>query len=164
MTPVRDDRAAALPTWLRRAASTHRTHVLGALAALVIIAAPVPPQLRKPVERQVSVEAASFAFTPAVIRVNRGDRVTLDLIATDMVHGLYLDGYGIDVTAEPGKTETLTFVADRAGTFRFRCSVTCGALHPFMIGRLHVGSNTLLWRASALALLAIAVGFAESRR
>jgi hypothetical protein len=32
--------------------------------------------------------------------------------------------------------------------------VTCGALHPFMIGKLQVGPNTWLWRAIALTVLA----------
>ena len=53
---------------------------------------------------------------------------------------------------------TLTFVADHAGSFRFRCSVTCGPLHPFMIGKLYVGPNWTLLRGSALAVLAAVAG------
>jgi hypothetical protein len=67
----------------------------------------------------------------------------------------YLDGYDLNVIAPPGQTAHLTFVADRAGDFRFRCSVTCGALHPFMIGKLNVGPNWLLYRAAGLALLGV---------
>ena len=48
---------------------------------------------------------------------------------------------------------SLAFVAQRAGMFRMRCSVTCGSLHPFMIGKLRVGRNELLWRAAALTVL-----------
>ena len=51
----------------------------------------------------------------------------------------------------------MSFVADQAGTFRLRCSIPCGALHPFMIGTLHVGKNELLWRGLALAMLAAVV-------
>jgi hypothetical protein len=36
--------------------------------------------------------------------------------------------------------------------------VTCGNLHPFMIGKFYVGQNTLLWRASALILLIVGFG------
>jgi hypothetical protein len=43
-----------------------------------------------------------------------------------------------------------------SGTFRFRCSVTCGPLHPLMIGKIQVGDNALLWRAGGLAVLAVA--------
>jgi heme/copper-type cytochrome/quinol oxidase subunit 2 len=49
-------------------------------------------------------------------------------------------------------------VADRSGSFRLRCSVTCGALHPFMIGKLNVGSNDLLWRAIGLGMLVMIAG------
>jgi heme/copper-type cytochrome/quinol oxidase subunit 2 len=51
------------------------------------------------------------------VDVNRGDEVTIELVATDVVHGLYLDGYELEMRAEPGQTVRLTFVADRAGTF-----------------------------------------------
>ena len=102
-------------------------------------------------DRHFRIEASSFQYTPEAIHVNPGDHVTIDLVSTDVVHGLYIDGYDLNVTADPGQTATLSFVADRAGSFRFRCSVTCGALHPFMIGKLNVGSNDLLWRAIGLA-------------
>ncbi len=107
--------------------------------------------------RTIRIEASQYQFAPGMVHVNRGDLVTLELVATDVVHGLYLDGYGLQMTADPGQTERLTFVAGRSGTFRFRCSVTCGAMHPFMIGKLRVGHNPLLWSGTGLVLLA-AVG------
>lgn len=108
----------------------------------------------KPMNRHFRIEASSFRYSPATIAVNAGDHVTIDLVSTDVVHGLYVDGYDLQVTADPGRTASLSFVATRAGMFRFRCSVTCGSMHPFMIGKLHVGRNDLLWRAISLALLA----------
>jgi heme/copper-type cytochrome/quinol oxidase subunit 2 len=108
--------------------------------------------------------ASSFQYAPAIVRVQPGDRVTLELVSTDVVHGLYLDGYDRRVSADPGQTARLTFVADRTGTFRFRCSVTCGPLHPFMIGKLVVGTNWLAWRAVGLAILAAAAGLFGVRR
>lgn len=109
-------------------------------------------------ERTVRIEAGQFQYNPGVVSVNAGDRVTLEVVATDVVHGLYVDGYDLQVTADPGQTARLTFVADRPGTFRFRCSVSCGALHPFMIGKLRVGNgygnSHFLWRGLGLALLA----------
>ncbi len=125
------------------------------LAALAIAFLPSPPSAAAPVDRHIRIEASSFEYAPATIQVNPGDTVTIDLVATDVVHGLYLDGYGLNLTADPGQTSTLTFVADRPGSFRFRCSVTCGPLHPFMIGKLNVGINWLLWRAVGLAVLAL---------
>jgi heme/copper-type cytochrome/quinol oxidase subunit 2 len=83
--------------------------------------------------------------------------VTITLVPEDVVHGVFVDGYDVDIRAEPGKPATATFTADRMGKFRFRCSVSCGAMHPFMIGELVVGPNIPFWRAVA-ALLVVTVG------
>lgn len=115
-------------------------------------------------EHIVHIEASQYRFDPGVVRVDRGDTVTIELAATDVVHGLYLDGYDLQLTADPGQPARLTFVADRAGTFRFRCSVSCGAMHPFMIGKLQVGSNSLFWTGMVLALLATAAALTLPRR
>jgi heme/copper-type cytochrome/quinol oxidase subunit 2 len=125
------------------------------LLALAVIFAPLPGSTAVSATRTIHLNARSFAFSPAIVQVNPGDEVTIELTAADVAHGLYLDGYDLELMAEPGQTAVLTFTADKPGTFRFRCSVTCGALHPFMIGKLRVGTNTLLWRGMALALLVI---------
>src|SRR5512139_998950 len=138
--------------------------ILIGLLALAIVVMPDPIVLAAPAEQHFRIEASSFQYTPEAIHVNPGDHVTIDLVAADVVHGLYLDGYDLNVTADPGQTATLSFVADRSGSFRFRCSVTCSALHPFMIGKLNVSSNDLLWRAIGLGVLAmIAAGWAVRR-
>ena len=87
--------------------------------------------------------------------MNAGDKVTIELVSHDVVHGLYVDGYNIFVEADPGQTATLSFIADKSGSFRFRCNVTCGAMHPFMIGKLTVGSNDWLYRSIGLAAIAL---------
>jgi heme/copper-type cytochrome/quinol oxidase subunit 2 len=132
------------------------------LAGLVVAFAPLPvppitPQERmlRPGSAQVfEIDAGQFAYSPSEIHVNPGDTVTFQLISTDVAHGLYVDGYDVSVEAHPGQSATLTFTADKPGSFRFRCNVTCGAMHPFMIGRLVVGSNEWLFRSLGLALLA----------
>jgi len=126
-----------------------------ALAVLMVAFAPLPQVQTTPSEHTFRIKAHSFEFSPAEITVNKGDQITIELTSLDVVHGLYLDDYGLQVKADPGQTEILTFTANRSGTFRFRCSVTCGDLHPFMIGKLHVGANLLFWRGSGLAVLAI---------
>ena len=55
-------------------------------------------------------------------------------------------------------------LADQRGKFRYRCSVSCGPLHPFMIGELIVGPNVPLWRAIGVALVALAGLFASINR
>ncbi len=124
------------------------------LAAILVAFAPLPVRAAGPAQRSFRVEASQFAYQPAVLRVNPGDTVTLEIVSTDVVHGLYVDGYGVSTTADPGQTARLTFTADRPGLYRFRCNVTCGALHPFMIGELQVGADTGVYRALGLTALA----------
>ncbi len=116
------------------------------MASLTVAFAPLPITPTTSTDRFFHVDAESFAYSPAVLRVNSGDRVTIKLASTDVVHGLYVDGYDLNMTADPGQPATITFIADKSGTFRLRCSVTCGALHPFMLGKLHVGTNFLFLR------------------
>jgi nitrous-oxide reductase len=128
------------------------------IAGLLVAFIPLPIPRDEPTIRIFHVDASSFAFSPAELKVNPGDQVTIELTSSDVVHGLYLDGYDLKISADPGQTAELTFIADQAGSFRFRCSVTCGDLHPFMIGKLHVGPNLLLWRGAGLAILAALAG------
>jgi heme/copper-type cytochrome/quinol oxidase subunit 2 len=125
------------------------------MAGLVVAFAPLPVQSIAPQERTFRIDAVQYSYSPSDIQVNPGDTVTFELVSTDVVHGLYVDGYGVSVEADPGQTATLTFTADTPGSFRFRCNVTCGAMHPFMIGRLTVGTNHWLYRAIGLAGLAV---------
>jgi heme/copper-type cytochrome/quinol oxidase subunit 2 len=127
-------------------------------AALLVAFTPLPFPKNEPIHRIFHVDSRSFAYTPQELTVNQGDLVTINLTSSDVVHGLYLDGYDLEISTDPGQTNELTFTADRTGSFRFRCSVTCGDLHPFMIGKLQVGSNLLLWRGAGLAILAALAG------
>lgn len=123
-----------------------------------MIFAPIPASASTPAEHIFHIEASRFEYSPAVLSVNPGDKVTIELVSTDVVHGLAIDGYDLSTTADPGQAARLTFTADRQGSFRFRCTATCGNLHPFMIGKLQVGQNTLLWRAVGLSILALVGG------
>ena len=127
--------------------------LLLAIAGLIVAFAPLPVQSIAPQERTFRIEAGQFAYSPSEIKVNPGDTVTIQLVSTDVVHGLYVDGYDISVEADPGQTATLAFIADKPGSFRFRCNVTCGAMHPFMIGKLNVGSNNWFFRSIGLIAL-----------
>lgn len=141
---------SSLPNWLRWV-------VLIGMAMLVMIA-PLPGSAAMPAEHTFHIQASQFEYSPGILSVNPGDQVTIELTAMDVVHGLAIDGYNIETTADPGQTARLTFTADKEGSFRFRCTTTCGNLHPFMIGKLQVGQNNLFWRAIGLAVLAVAAG------
>ncbi len=125
------------------------------MAGLVVAFAPLPVPSIAPQERTFQIDARQFSYSPSELNVNAGDTVTIKLVSNDVVHGLYVDGYDVFVEADPGQTKTLSFVANKPGSFRFRCNITCGAMHPFMIGKLTVGSNHWLYRSIGLALVAI---------
>ncbi|MBA4383754.1 MAG: hypothetical protein C0410_03385 [Anaerolinea sp.] len=123
--------------------------------ALSILFIPVPLPTPKPVDRLIRIEATSFQFTPGEMKINPGDRVTIELTSTDVVHGISIDGYDFTLVSDPGQAASGSFVANKLGMFRFRCSVACGNLHPFMIGKLQVGPNLLLIRGIVLGLFAV---------
>ncbi len=120
----------------------------------------VGPRTPAPQEQTITIRARQYGYEPGIIRVNRGDRVRLSFLSDDVVHGFYLEGYDLDATilpreagvelrrpSQPNKVETVSevvFTADRSGKFRYRCSHTCGFLHPFMLGELIVAPNRLL--------------------
>jgi plastocyanin len=135
-----------------------------AVIGLVILFVPLPVKADAPTDRFFQIDARRFEYDPAILKANPGDRVTIELVATDVVHGLAIDGYNLETTADPGKAARLSFVADRQGTFRFQCTVTCGNMHPFMTGKLMVGGNTFLWRAIALTGMVLAVGIWMGRK
>ncbi|MBE0680727.1 MAG: cupredoxin domain-containing protein [Anaerolineales bacterium] len=133
------------------------------MAGLVVAFAPLPVPAIAPQERTFQIDAHQFAYSPSELKVNEGDTVIIQLVSSDVVHGIYVDGYDISVEADPGQSAILTFVADKPGSFRFRCNVTCGAMHPFMIGKLTVGPNNWLYRSIGLAALAV-LGVTVSRK
>ncbi len=81
-------------------------------------------------------------ITPEIVEVNEGDIVTFHLTnlerAEDETHGFTIDTYGKHGSFEPGKTASLTFVADRPGVFPYYCTEFCSALHLEMEGILLV--------------------------
>jgi cytochrome c oxidase subunit 2 len=117
-------------------------------------------------ERFFEIRAKKFVYTPNIITVDKGDTVRIRLISEDVRHGLYLDGYGIKTEAYPGEDGSLTFVAGRSGRFTFRCSVTCGEFHPYMVGHLRVEPNSQfhIFALSILGLGIVAVISVISRR
>ncbi len=142
-----------LHSWFTR--PSIRLVLLFTLFGFGVLIAPFPPT-PNPTTRYLTLNAMQFEFAPGRVEVNQGDTVVIDITATDVVHGFYLDGYGIDERLEPGITKHITFVADQAGKFRYRCSVSCGNLHPFMIGELVVGPNTPFWRLAGILFVALA--------
>ncbi len=103
------------------------------------------------------IKARQYEYDPPVIHVSRGDTVHIKLVTLDVVHGFFLEGHDIDAHVFPSPphmavkdaehpdgfrdVDEIVFVAHTSGKFRFRCSQTCGPLHPFMQGEMIVGPN-----------------------
>lgn len=119
-------------------------------------------------ERNFTITAHKYAYEPNILRVSRGDQVHIRLLASDVTHGFYLEGYDLDAKARPEDTtfwmrhpssggdyqavEEISFVANRPGKFRYRCSQTCGYMHPFMQGELIVSPNYLFSTSVGLSI------------
>lgn len=125
------------------------------MAVLAIV--PVAAASAGPRVTEVDMKASLFAWDPPVIKVHQGDKVVLNLTSLDIVHGIYVDGYEENFLVNPGKTTRVEFVADKPGKFKFRCSFTCGNMHPFMIGEMVVEDNNSYTGAIGLSVVA-AVG------
>jgi heme/copper-type cytochrome/quinol oxidase subunit 2 len=128
-----------------------------ACGAVGYLAAPEPPP---PQERAITIRARQYAFEPEVLRVNRGDTLRLSFISEDVVHGFFLEGHDLDVKIFPLEPEfevtrpsspdsservrEVVLTVEKEGKYRYRCSHTCGYMHPFMQGEMIVAPNRLL--------------------
>ncbi len=81
-------------------------------------------------------------ITPEIIEVTEGDTVSIHLTnlerAQDEVHGFAMYGQNVQLSIEPGKTASATFVAEKAGVYPYYCTEFCSALHLEMQGYLLV--------------------------
>ncbi|MCX9084755.1 MAG: cupredoxin domain-containing protein [Candidatus Methanoperedens sp.] len=127
--------------------------IIGIIILALLVGLPlILAQPEEPKEKTIIINAKQFSYTPDTVEVNRGDRVTIRLISTDVHHGLYIDGYEVSTDARPGQDGSLTFVANNTGKFVMRCSVTCGPFHPYMIGYLKVKPDYRLFGSIWLAV------------
>jgi hypothetical protein len=55
--------------------------------------------------------------------------------------------------------DEIIFTADKRGKFRYRCSMTCGYMHPFMLGVMIVQPNSLFGQALGLMTGILLAGF-----
>ena len=117
------------------------------------------PDAAAPQERQITIRARQYAYEPEVLRVNKGDTLRLSFISEDVVHGFFLEGHDLDVKifplkpdfevtrpSNPGiieRAQEVVLTVDKEGKFRYRCSHTCGYMHPFMQGEMIVAPNRL---------------------
>lgn len=155
--------------------------ILGLAAALT-----GPLMLRhlptEPRTHSVKLVAQKYGYLPQRLVVNKGDTIVFKPTSKDVTHGFYLDGYDLEfqikqqgiallkysweeddgtIQTDWDKVSEVEWVADRPGKFIYRCTRTCGNLHPFMTGELIVRPNTpyhlalslSIWLAGGMLLL-----------
>lgn len=87
---------------------------------------------------EINMVAKKFEFDPHTIVVNKGEKVMLNIVSTDVAHGFSLPDFDINIDLPVDKIVKVEFVADKTGEFEFECSVFCGSGHRDMKGRVIV--------------------------
>ena len=88
--------------------------------------------------KEFNIEAFQFSYMPSEIRVKQGDKVRITLSTRDVSHSLSIKDYEINIPAAPNTPGVKEFVANKVGTFIWRCRTPCGISHQEMIGKLIV--------------------------
>ncbi len=74
--------------------------------------------------KEFTVIGTSFKFSPAEIRVKKGDNVKIIFKNDGGMHDWVLDEFNVRTNRiKSGQTETVEFTADKTGTFEYYCSV-----------------------------------------
>lgn len=74
--------------------------------------------------KEFTIDGSSFEFDPPSITVEKGDTVKITFKDNDGMHNLVIEGYNVKTNViGPGKEETISFVADKTGSFRYLCTV-----------------------------------------
>lgn len=74
--------------------------------------------------KMFNVSGSNFKFDIEEIRVREGDTVMIHFTAADGFHDWVVDEFGAATDqVRPGTPTSVTFVADKAGTYEYYCSV-----------------------------------------
>ena len=124
-------------------AGTRRTWTRGlwtaSLLALGAAGVGAPGDVPPSSPRAFEMIASRFRFEPETVEVTEGERVRLILRSTDTEHGFSVKKLNLKVAVpKTGEPVTVEFVADKAGTYEFKCSEYCGSGHGRMKGRIVV--------------------------
>ena len=66
------------------------------------------------------------------VRLPVGERVEFSLTSADMIHSFWIPALGGKMDLLPGRTNRLSLVATKAGTYRGQCAEFCGTSHARM--------------------------------
>jgi heme/copper-type cytochrome/quinol oxidase subunit 2 len=100
-----------------------------ASAAVIALAIQGPGTLEARAKHEFQISARKYTYRVAgvdrpEIHVHEGDVVRVTFLADDIPHSFTVDEpYRISKRAEPGKSVTFEFLADKPGTFEFYCNL-----------------------------------------
>ncbi len=80
----------------------------------------------------ITLDAKRWEYSMPEIRVKQGDHVKIMIINEDTTHGIAIPDFGVS------GVESVEFVADKTGSFEFKCPTMCGQGHRNMTGTLIV--------------------------
>lgn len=84
------------------------------------------------------LHGTDFAFDVKEIRVKKGDTVTINFMSMDGFHDVVIDEFNARTEKiRTGGMSSMTFVADKVGTFEYYCSVGSHRMNG-MVGKLIV--------------------------
>jgi cytochrome c oxidase subunit 2 len=119
--------------------SLRRRTLLGGLAAAALASFGGTFALRSQAgERVIQVRAHKFTYEPDEITLKLNEPVTLEFTSADVTMGFNLPDFKVRTDIIPGKTSSVRFVPDKAGSFTFHCDIFCGDGHEDMDGTIHV--------------------------
>ena len=92
--------------------------------------------------RVFDISVQEWYFSPAVIKVNPGEKVKFVVTSKDVWHGFAINELDINLTipSEKSVTKEVVIPADIAdGVYTMYCSVFCGLGHPYLKGQVIIG-------------------------
>ena len=96
--------------------------------------------------REFRISVRQWYYDPKIIKVNPGDTVRFILNSTGVTHGFALNEMGINLAIPPGEEviHEVMIPPDMAeGIYTLYCSVFCGMGHPYLKGKIVVGTPIL---------------------
>lgn len=83
-----------------------------------------------PHARVFEVKGVNYGFDTKKITVKKGETVTINFVSTDGFHDWVLDEFkAATQRVQPGVPTSVTFIADKVGTFEYYCSVGSHRAH-----------------------------------
>ena len=87
---------------------------------------------------EAHVVSKMWSFKPSPLKVPKGSVVDFYLTSSDVVHGFYIDGTDVNLTAIPNVVNYAQARFDKPGKYQVLCHEYCGSGHHDMVGTIEV--------------------------